>query len=266
MTTTIEGHSGVFLHYWQLMINHDYQYWIFLVPFGILVGLLQRDKLLKKFTWFLLLSVIQYFFLISIAKTKIDWYESPLFPLLAIIVGIFLSWIFSLIQKRELRIVRWKLPFIASTLTVLIFVKPYLHIIGFVYHYKEPDWAEPYYDIPNYLRHAMNDHVTISGYKVMHDFWPASILFYQKMLEEHGQRILLVHSDELKAGDRVIASQKDFFSIIEKDYDAEVLDYWGRVRVYRIDSVKNLFAVQNSFEAIINPSVPSSNSFHAHQK
>lgn len=85
----IEGHSGSYAFYIDLMTNL-YKPWVYLLPFG-LVFEIQRNKKDNQSSLLILVYLALTFLLFSIASTKLYAYIIPLYPGLAIILGIFLS-------------------------------------------------------------------------------------------------------------------------------------------------------------------------------
>lgn len=85
---TLESHKGGFWFYYNNLLDYDFSFW-YLIPCGLIVGMLSKDKQVSRFTVFLTLLVITFFLIISTAATKISWYSAPLFPFLALLVALF---------------------------------------------------------------------------------------------------------------------------------------------------------------------------------
>ena len=237
-SNSIDGHGGSFWFYFQYLINTGFKYWYFLFPCGALIGFVHRDTRVRNLTFFLLLCILLYIVVCSLSQTKIVWYAAPLYPLLAIICGLFLDWICDVLRKQEM-FKHGIVPSVAGMLLIfLVFIRPYSSIIESVYNYKESEWSAWWYEIPNYMRHALNDNVNIDGTKVIYSEWPSSILFYQKMLSKKNIHVSLSEVNDLNAGDKVIATENKIISEIESRFNLEMIDSYSSVKVYKIVSRK----------------------------
>ena len=86
---SIEGHSGGYLYYiWEL--NKHFFPWFYLAFFALVVSLKEYLKNKKELLIFLLTFAI-IIGIYTIAKTKLAWYIVPLYPGLAIFIGLTIS-------------------------------------------------------------------------------------------------------------------------------------------------------------------------------
>ena len=75
-----------FTFYWDNFLNGFLTPWVYLLPLGF--SLLYKPKTYGKIALALLLGILFYFLLISYPKVKLDWYDAPLYPLIATFIGI----------------------------------------------------------------------------------------------------------------------------------------------------------------------------------
>lgn len=237
--TVIDEHVGPFSYYWDLMINRHYTYWYLFLPCGILIGVAQTDRRLRNFAWFLILCAGVYLIVVSSAKTKLEWYDGPLFPLLAVIVGIFLSWLYDLIRTQEVFKLGLKNSVAAFVPMFLIFIHPYSQTVKDNYYTSEPSWTAWYFEIPSYLKQTIKDHVNIDGYKIIYSQWQQSILFYVKMLGEQGQKVSFTGVEQLQTGDHVIVEEENFINGIKEKFNVQLVStYDNDVKIFQIISPK----------------------------
>ncbi len=255
----IDGHRGSFTFYLNILINEDFSRWYLFVPCGIIIGLVQMDKRLKNLCWFLLLVSAEYLFVISSAQTKINWYDAPLFPLLALIVGVFLSWFYNAIRNHEGLNRGLKFPVVAFVALFLLFVTPYTQTIQNIFNYEEISWNKWVYDIPNYLNRAVTHDKNIDGAKVVYNYFPATTILYIKMLEEKNQHVTLklcnvedkfltmlkggsqpftlCNTNDIIPGDKLIVNESAFISEVETKYNVQYLEDYDNVKVLQIISL-----------------------------
>ena len=88
--------------FWFYLKNYfgfDPVYHSILIPVGLIIGLFSKDQRQKKFTLFLLLSIVLFYIVISLSKTKLAWYDIPLHPFLSMMIANFVYFIFEFIKN-----------------------------------------------------------------------------------------------------------------------------------------------------------------------
>ncbi len=203
----------------------------------MVVGLAYADRRIRNLTGFLTLCIFQYLIALSSAQTKLAWYESPLFPLLAIVTAIFLSWIFNALQQQ---LFKYQLisPVAGFIVLFLFFVKPYTTIFSSVYENTKISMAERINEVPAYLKYAIESGINIDGSKIIYNDYYSSILCYQRMLDDRGMHATLASVTDLQPGDKVISSEPEVFSAMENKFNVELLREFYDVRVYHLSSLK----------------------------
>ena len=91
----IDGHQAVWYYYFEQLMVKRFSIVLVLLPLS-LIGLRLN---IKPSTLRLLLCSLGYLILISIAQTKIEWYDSPVIPLLAISIALLCHEWHSKLQK-----------------------------------------------------------------------------------------------------------------------------------------------------------------------
>lgn len=92
----LEGHQEEFWHYWGQMSQIRFVPWIYFLLPALLLIFGRGSKARKRMGMYLVPMILAYFFLISSAQTKLFWYDIPLMPLLAILLGIGLDELYQL--------------------------------------------------------------------------------------------------------------------------------------------------------------------------
>lgn len=89
--TAIEGHSASWTYYLENITTILFSQWLWAVaPAAVLIWL-QPAGIVRRASWLLLLFVIGWLTVISIAKSKLEWYDAPIYPALALLVGLGLA-------------------------------------------------------------------------------------------------------------------------------------------------------------------------------
>lgn len=78
-----------FYFYFENMFTQNRFYgWIFILPMSILYILTRTSDNMKKIGIFFILIFFSIALLLALSRTKLEWYDAPLYPLMAIIIGI----------------------------------------------------------------------------------------------------------------------------------------------------------------------------------
>ncbi|MCC6819078.1 MAG: glycosyltransferase family 39 protein [Bacteroidia bacterium] len=95
----LEGHHSQWYYYFVNLFDFRYHYWIWILPLAMASSLYFKQKNLS----FYALGFLAYISLLSIAKTRIHWYDMPLLPLLTIVIGLFLNEVDKKIKTHRIR-------------------------------------------------------------------------------------------------------------------------------------------------------------------
>jgi len=197
---SIEQHKQGFWFY----ITYKFNLWLMFIPFGIVTGLLNKDKRIKHLTLFSTIMAITFFLVISFSKTKLSWYGMPLFPFIAILAGTFIYFIFSLLKEKIKNYKHLKYNVIPYIFVFLVFIIPYIYIFNKTYKPKE---KSDFYRTSYYLRDILNGKRQGDNFTVLYDGYCAHIMFYINLLNDKGKNITLKTSKEVKAGENVLTFQ-----------------------------------------------------------
>ena len=243
----LDGHSHSFWFYFEnftstdesITISNRFVRWMPLLPCGILAGLLSKDVRIKNLTLFSTTVAITYFLVISTAQTKLHQYDLPLYPFFAILVGVFIHFIFSFLkdQKKILHYLKYNIvPYI---FLFLLFITPYSEIVKKTYKPKEHPKFEEGYRINYYVRDIIRGDRQWDNISVLHDGYAADLRFYVNILNEKGKNITLKEADkELETGEIVLCSQHGVKWYVEQNYEYNTLDEFHNIRVYEIMNKK----------------------------
>lgn len=236
---TLEGHCHPFDYYFNNLMQSRFYYWLWMLPFGILIGLLHKENKIGRVTLFCSLTSFLFFLIISLAETKILWYDVPLYPFLAIIVAVFIFFIFNFFETNIYIAKNLKYNIAPLVFILLIFRTPYLETAERITTPVEDDLMRNYHSIGYYLRDMLNEtrqaedcHVCFNGYF-------AQNLFYVNLLKEKGIDIdYETKWEDLEVNDIVIVTQIGIKEDIENNYGFELLDSIDNLNKYKITSKK----------------------------
>ncbi len=227
-----------FMYYVNNMKNIQLKHWYYVVPFGILAGLLQKDRRIKELTIFSTMMIVVHLLVISISKTKFSWYNAPEFPFIALILGIGIYTIFRALQNSSNTIGLLKLNVAQLILLLFVFAYPYQFIYNKTHKPKEWNKEKKFYEIGYFLQDALRGKEDVDGYYVMYDGYNTQNLFYLKALQTKGVAIDFKDWKALDPGDKVIAHQPQVKEYIEEHYSFRLTEKDNNIFKYKINARK----------------------------
>lgn len=235
---TLESHKGDFWYYYENFINYKLSVWHILVPYGLLIGLFNKDKKIVRLAVFASLTALTFFLVISTAQTKLDWYDVPMYPFLSVLVSFFIYFIFNLLKHNNFFSSQLQYNILPFVFLYFLFNKPYMEIFDKTYTPKEKSWDEAFFE-PSYLmRDAIKGKTDLNGYYLVQDGYHANNLFYIKALQDKGVRIDFKNRENLEAGDNVIAFQPEIINYISKHYKSSIYKKRKNIVFYKIEAKK----------------------------
>ncbi len=210
-----------------------------LVPAGLIAGLIIKDKKINQLTWFATLMLITYFLVISTAKTKLEWYDIPMYPFLALIIANFVYYVFTSLQQNKWLNNRLRVNPAPFIFLIVIGIKPYQKIFKKTYFPKEYSWDEKFYQIGYYLKDAIKGKHNINNQFLVSDDYNAHNLFYINVLQDKGVNISIKNRDDLNPFDIVIVPQKHNKQYIMERFNYEIVHSENTVVTYKINGRKD---------------------------
>ena len=225
------------LFYYNLLKDIQFSYWFwFLLP-GLAAIALTKDQKLKSIGALSVLFVIGYWSIISIAETKLMWYNAPLFPFLSIVVGIGIHYFVTLItSKFELK------PSHKIVLSIIIvavvFLKPYRQIIGKVYKPKFDTWETEFYQLAYYLKETLNSGGKLPSSLICFEGYHANVLFYTHQLSKKLGPIKIENTyfvnHNITRDITIICAQQEVKQVIESQFEYEKSKLYQNVDLYKV--------------------------------
>lgn len=234
----IENHQHGFWYYYNNFIDSRISVWYLLIPCGLITGFVIKNKKVNRITLFSFLMIITYFLLISISQTKLEWYDVPLYPFLAILIAIFIFYVFNFLQNLSWFNKTLSLNIVPFIFLFLIGIKPYQKIIDKTYMPKEYSWDEDFYEIGYFLKDAIKGKYNLNNNYLLYDGYNAQNLFYLNILNDQGTQISFKDWRNLNSGDTVIAHQHNVKEYLKDHYNHEIISTNGNVLIYKIYGTK----------------------------
>lgn len=230
----LENHRHDFWFYLNNFIERKIPLWNLLIPCGLAIGLFIKDKKINRLTHFLLLMITTFFLIISSAQTKLEWYDVPMYPFLAIAASIFIYYIFERLENIEYLRQRFVVNVIPFIFLFLLCIVPYKSIIDTTHKPKEFYWDKEFYAIGYYLKASLKGFYDVDNKYLLFDGYNAHNLFYINLLNDKGIKISFKDRHNLSPDDVVIANQSVVKQYLVEHYNYEILQEVENVVTYKI--------------------------------
>lgn len=234
----VEDHTSGFWFYYNNFLDMKLSAWHFIIPYGLIVGLIGNNKKIRKITLFSSLMILTFFVIISTAQTKLEWYDVPLYPFLAILTAVFIHYIFKLLRESNWIKQKIIIKTISFIFLFLVFLIPYQKIFDKTYKPKETIEGKDFYEISYYLKDAIIGKNNLDGQYLLYDGYGVHNLFYLKILNDQGIQISFKYWKNLQKEDIVIAQQENVKLYLEENYTLEKMNTKGNVITYKIHGRK----------------------------
>src|SRR4030095_16000716 len=247
-------HVQPFNFYLKNLIHSRFTPFIYVLPFTIAVFFISQDKLIRHAFMYIFIVAAGYLLLISYPSDKLEWYDAPLFPLFALMIGTCFATLVEKIQNLHFSqanpTIKKILP---QVLLVLAFVVPYITTVKRVAgsdNITYP-WAPAQIDEFRiegaYIRVLKDKFPQLKHYTILksppHD--PEhydQIKFYQRSygLQYHFSIQIKNSCKYLKTGDTVMVCEKIQTDSLEAAFSFRSIDSWNSCKVYALtDTVSN---------------------------
>lgn len=221
---TLGNHEGDYWFYYRNLFRYRLPMWFAILPLGFAAGLLSKNEKIKGLSLFLGICIISYFLIISGASTKLEWYDAPMFPFIAILCALFLFEVFNFFIKTNF-FQNIKSPLPAFLLFCIIaFTIPYSRVISKTYRPSEYEWEAEFYNVSYWLRAANEGRRDFNNHILVYDLYNGHLEFYVNSLQDQGVNFKEKNFLQVSTGDTIILSEWSTYAQIEKRFNFEVLE------------------------------------------
>jgi 4-amino-4-deoxy-L-arabinose transferase-like glycosyltransferase len=232
---TDRTYENNYLYYYKFIQGKAFGRWLVLMAAGAILGLVSRDKLLRRLTLYSILTGVAYFVVVSLARTKNEWYDMACYPFFAIVTAAGIIVACRLLLKIPNFYVSHAM---IGILIVLITWLPYKEIIAEHVKPEYQDWSQENDSITFYIRDILKGRKSGKDLLIAKEGYQADMDWYQLLLKEKGRQLDTVDYKMIPAGERVIAYQEQVKQYIAANYDTARLDSFNTLLVLQINGRK----------------------------
>ncbi len=231
-------YTGPLYLYVKNLALSRYSYWLYLLVAASIVLCRQSRQQKRSLPVYLIINSVIFLVVIS-AGTKNIWYDGPLYPLMAVIIALFLVQIprmlASLLRKKNSLIHATGLLLLAA-----FFIIPGISVIRKVKSMHEYSWDEELYAISYVLRdpvkypEIMNNH----PFSIVFTDYFGHLLFYtEKFQVQYKKTIPIIRAEKITPGQNVLISETVTLEKINSLYSYDVRFQQGKLRLLRINGL-----------------------------
>lgn len=232
----VEGREGYHYDFWYYIRNMWQErlgWWVYFIPLGIVLGWRAGGRL-RDLTLLLSVNSLLLILVISSSKTKMGWYDLPVYPSLAVLSAIPAALLFQVIVTMPALSQGWRRPVITGLFVVVVFAYPYYRIIDEVY---QPDkqshhqWEKMQYGY--FMKNFSQRHHYLVGI----DEYNPHVNFYIKVLRKRGYDVRVNRLQHpLPKGERVLVCDQRFKDSLQIRQSGNLtpLDYMGSCILYEV--------------------------------
>ncbi len=215
MTTVVEDHSQSTFFYLDNLFNLRFSIWSSFFVIGVLFVFFKEKSDETNILKLIFLFILVYLTIITISVTKLDWYDMPIFPYLALIAAYPIYYLIQSIYKKEKQLSLLK----KTSIVTLIFLYPYLIQFSKSQGNSISDGEIKLESKEMYLFDKIKKNESLKGLKVFHTGWNGSLLFYKYKLAEQGQQIEIIYDiSKIKVNDKVLVNNDSLKTILKKKF------------------------------------------------
>ena len=238
LSTALEGHQRPMEYYISRMFSWQFRPWIFLLPAALLLGYWQyKHTLTAQMVIFLSLNAFVFLLIISLAQTKLGWYNAPVFPLLAFLIGIGLSGTWQWLRQFPWLTKPYRKPLLGFCLLLLVFANPYAAIIDKVYQPKDQEAYKESMRFEHFMKL-----LTDTNYKVVSFEYNSHLDFHLSAAKYQGRPIDVVNPyvpEMIQVGDQLVFCEKDKQRVLLRNFSYQILQVWESCALVRITELKS---------------------------
>lgn len=205
-------------YYFQNMIEKNrYMVWIYVLPFSMVFILMQKKSKYGKLGLFAIIIFVSLSLFLAVSKTKLDWYDAPLYPIMAIVIGVSFYILMDVFSEKF------------AVFFVLAFIWPFYSIVS--HNINSPLGST----LGKFMQAVRTKGYKNSIYIISADY-NFSILFYIKQDALSGGHSESIHpfNNTLKPGDLILTEKQERDGEMNHVFNLKLIYAKNECKLYRI--------------------------------
>lgn len=225
----VEDHNATWEYYLDNLILTRFSFWFIVLLIGSVFIVSNWRNPNERIFQDLFVMVLAYLVVISLSVTKLEWYDMPLYPLMAMICA------YGLYKALETKINLQTANRVSIVVLFVIFAYPYWLMFRKSQANTMPNGDKIVEGNERFLFIRSVGPSDLNGLKVYFDGWNGSLLFYKYKFADKGEKIDLVQAPDFSVNDRVLLCSDSLFEVVKSKYRFTLLAKEGSARLLKID-------------------------------
>lgn len=237
----IPPHFQPFLHYFNNLRDTRYSYYFVILLATLPIGFFAKDKVFKLTMVYLSIVMVLFWLVLSMGATRIYWYDTPLYPLMAAFLALVFHLFIKLIQKLQTDTIGFSKSWVVFAFMIFVFFKPYGAILTKVQTAATFPWEEKTVSIADFFKNVANGKENIEGFVYSeHTSYIPHVRFYMDRLrDEKGEVVPFKIIDSLTVGDKVISPSVYMHGRINAIFVTDTLNTISDIHFYKLVALKD---------------------------
>jgi 4-amino-4-deoxy-L-arabinose transferase-like glycosyltransferase len=219
-------------HPWDFYINNFYNdrfaHYFLLLPLALLLSSREKNPELKSFIQFISLIALVFIIILSISPTKCFWYDVPVFPIFAIIIGYLIWKTIGLILEKNKTIS-------IILITGVIFSLPLYYAIKRSHNNDISDVNTRKIEVVSEYFHEHKKSMPYASITVGNEQYETPMLFYKYYFRDYQNKNITVSTvEKLNSNEIFITGNDSIKNYITTHYQTEQLETYKNATIYKI--------------------------------
>lgn len=219
-------------HPWDFYINNFYNdrfaHFFLLLPLALLLSTREKSIELKYFIQYISLIAFVFITILSLSPTKCFWYDVPVFPIFAIIIGYLIWKIIDLVLEKNKSIS-------ILLITGIIFSLPLYYAIKRSHNNDISDVNTRKIEVVSEYFHDHKKSMPYANITVGNEQYETPMLFYKYYFRDYQNKNISISTvANLKGNEIFITGNDSIKNYITTHYQAEQLETYKNATIYKI--------------------------------
>lgn len=219
-----ENNSAPWYFYFALLAGRDYIFWFILIPLGIWLGAKERHRISGRLAIYSGLMGIVFLIIISISRTKLSWYDAPIYPYLSIVSAFAIQKLITLSKKISVQFCKHTLNFF-----LLLLVIAYAVMIKDIICLDDTKYKQArIFNISMYIQDKFIHQDQMKTLVIYDNDCAPQVNFYMHIAEMKGYKMLLANDTTDLSGKTVITQNpQNEKKLLSRFYAHKIDEYSG---------------------------------------
>lgn len=232
--SSLEDNYQPFYFYLAYITGRNFLVWFIFLIIGIIIGCKSTDKKIKNISIFSTILTLSFLLIISSAKTKLLWYDAPIYPFFSILTAIALYSILKYLKIKWQSKISYSL--LVALYSLIIFSYPlYDRMNTEVVKQNKYNYEE--YKLSLFIREnfeQLNNTFLVSEAYIPH------IMFYVYMANDKGISLSKKNKNQLNLHDKILVQEDEMKNFVEENFIYELIYDENGIKLYHILQEKKL--------------------------